>query len=68
MNLQLGDLTGGVTPLVSGTDLRWFSGEEFVFLSGSMGHWTLNRGGIGTAPAPLASPGGDFVNYDFAYR
>ena len=68
LNLQLGDLAGGLAPLVSGTDLRWFSPEAFVYLSGSMGAWTLQRGGLGAPSTPLASPGGDFIDYAFAYR
>lgn len=68
MSLQLGD-TGGITsPLVSGTDLRWFNSSEFVFLSGAMGGWTIQRGGSGLPSTPLASPAGDFVDYDVAYR
>jgi hypothetical protein len=68
LNLQLGDLAGGLAPLVSGADLRWFSPEAFVYLSGSMGAWTLQRGGLGAPSTPLASPGGDFIDYAFAYR
>jgi len=68
MSLLLGDRAGGSAPLVSGTELRWFSPEAFVYLSGSMGAWTLQRGGLGAPSTLLASPGGDFVDYDFAYR
>jgi len=67
-NLQLGDVTGTSAPLVTGTEVRWFTPTEFLSLSGSMGGWTLNRAGIGSAPVPLASPAGDFIDYDFAYE
>jgi hypothetical protein len=33
-----------------------------------MGAWTLQRGGIGLPASPLASPAGDFVQFDFVYR
>jgi hypothetical protein len=68
MNLVVGDLAGGSAPLVSGTELEWFSPESFVFLSGSMGAWSLQRGTIGASPTLVASPAGDFIDYDFAYR
>jgi len=68
MNLMVGDLAGGTAPLVTGTDLRWTSPEEFVFLSGSMGAWTLQRGRVGAPPSPLASPAGDFIDYAFTFR
>jgi hypothetical protein len=68
MNLQLGDLAGGVAPLVSGTDLVWFDPTQFVYLSGSGGSWALNRGGIGSPSTVLATPAGSFVNFDVAYR
>jgi hypothetical protein len=68
MNLRLGDVSGPSAPLVSGTDLRWYTPEAFLFLSGSMGAWTLQQGSLGAAPTPLASPAGDFIDYAYAYR
>ncbi len=68
MNLQVGDSAGGISPLVNGTDLDWLGPAQFVFLSGTSGAWTLNRGGLGLPTTPLASPAGDFVDYDFAYE
>jgi hypothetical protein len=68
MNLRLGDVSGPSAPLVSGTDLRWYTPEAFLFLSGSMGAWTLQQGSLGAAPTPLAAPAGDFIDYAFAYR
>jgi len=66
--LLLADASGASTPLVVGTDLRWYTPADFLYLSGSMGGWTIERGAIGSAPSGLASPGGDFVDYDFTYR
>ncbi len=66
MNLELGDLAGGTAPLVMGSGLRWFSSTDFLYLSGSMAAWTLQRGRIGAPTTPLASPAGDFIDYDFA--
>ena len=51
--------------LANGIDLQWTDANEFLFLSGSHGDWTLMRGGIGVAPAPVVSPAGDFIAYDF---
>jgi len=68
LTLTLGDTAGGSAPPVTGTDLRWFNATEFIYLSGAMGAWTIHRGGLGLAPIPLASPAGDFIAYDFAYR
>lgn len=68
LNLQLGDTTGASSPLVTGTDLRWFNSAEFLYLSGSSGASTLQRGGVGLPSSALASPAGAFVAYDFAYR
>jgi len=68
MSLLVGDLAGGSAPLVTGTDLRWYNPEAFVFQSGSMGAWTLQQGAPGAPPTPLASPAGDFIDYAFAYR
>jgi hypothetical protein len=68
LSLQLGDVSGASSPLVNGTDLEWFSSTEFLFLSGAMGGWTIQRGGIGLPSSPLASPAGDFVQFDFVYR
>jgi len=67
LNLQLGDLSGASTALVTGTGLQWFNPAEFVFLAGSAGAWSLQRDGIGTAGSTLATPAGDFVDYDLAY-
>jgi hypothetical protein len=64
MNLQLGTLGGGPTPLVVGTDFRWINATDYLYLSGSAGAWTLHRGSLGGADVPLVSPTGDTVQFD----
>ena len=64
-DIRLGTPGGGPVPLAMGMDIRWINATEFLYLSGSFGSWTLNRGEIGAAPVPLASPAGDFVAFDF---
>ena len=65
MDLVMGSI--GETPalLANGTDLSWLNSSDFLYLSGSIGSWTLQRGSIGMAPITLASPAGDFISYDF---
>lgn len=64
-NVQLGTPGGGPVPLATGIRLRWIDATQFLYLSGSYGSWTLQRGEIGAASVPLASPAGDFIAYDF---
>jgi hypothetical protein len=65
MDLVIGSVGDPPTPLVTGTDLRWINNRNFLYLSGSIGTWTLMKGSIGTAPINLATPTGDFISYDF---
>jgi hypothetical protein len=65
LNLQLGDVSGPSAPLVTGTDLRWYTGVPLSL--GIDGAWTLQQGSPGAAPTPLASAG-DFIDYAYAYR
>jgi hypothetical protein len=62
--LTLGQVGGASAPIGSGTDLRWISPTEFLYLSGSYGAWSLVRGGIGAASTTLVSPAGDFTSFD----
>jgi hypothetical protein len=64
MNLQLGTVGGGSVPLVVGTDLVWLNSTDYLYLSGSSGAWTLNRGSLGAATVPLVSPAGAMVQFD----
>ncbi len=68
MNLQLGTIGAPAAALGSGTQVRWVNELTVVYLSGSSGAWTLMRGSIGGPAVALASPAGDFVAYDLAYR
>jgi Tol biopolymer transport system component len=65
MDLVIGSVGDPPAPLVTGIDLRWINNRDFLYLSGSMGTWTLMKGSIGTAPISLATPVGDFISYDF---
>lgn len=65
MDIRLGTPGGGPVPLATGIRLRWINATQFLYLSGSSGAWTLQRGEIGGAPVPLASPAGDSIAYDF---
>jgi hypothetical protein len=65
MNLQVGTVGGPSFPLVVGTDLRWINATDYLFLSGSAGAWTIQRGTLGAGAVPLVSPAGQFVQFDF---
>ena len=65
MDIRLGTPGGGPVPLATGIRLRWINATQFLYLSGSFAAWTLQRGEIGGASLPLASPAGDFIAYDF---
>ncbi len=49
-----------------GTDLKWLNDDQFFYLEGATGNWTLARFEGGPVPKTLATPGGDIVSYDFA--
>lgn len=53
-------------PMGQGTDLRWLSDSQFLYLEGSTGAWTLAQFEGGPVPKTLAMPSGDFVSYDIA--
>ncbi len=63
--IRLGGLGTAPAALVTGTRLRWLNGSEFLYLSGSPGLWTLNRGTIGGGSAALATLAGDYPTFDF---
>ncbi|OGO46137.1 MAG: hypothetical protein A2Z30_01630 [Chloroflexi bacterium RBG_16_64_43] len=64
-NIRLGGLGTAPAPLATGTRLRWLNGSEFLYLSGSPGLWTLNRGTLGGGIEALATLAGDYTAYDF---
>jgi hypothetical protein len=65
MVLQIGSLGEAPSSLATGRDLQWINNRDFLFLTGSIGSWTLLKGSIGMAPVPLATPAGDFISFDF---
>ena len=65
LNIQLGTPGGGPAPLANGNDLRWVSDDQYLFLAGSFGAWTLRLGTVAGGVMDLASPAGDFISYDF---
>jgi hypothetical protein len=67
MNLQLGAPGTAPAPLVNGTRFRWVDATTFVYTSGHAGAWMLMRGSVGAPAVAIASPAGDFVDYDTAY-
>jgi len=64
-SVRLGALGTPPAALVTGTRLRWLNGSEFLYLSGSPGLWTLNRGTLSGGSVALAPLAGDFPAYDF---
>jgi hypothetical protein len=64
-NVRLGALGTPPAALVTGTRLRWLNGSDFLYLSGSPGLWTLNRGTLGGGSVALATLAGDYPAYDF---
>jgi len=52
-------------PLVTGTQFRWVNETRYLFLTGSMGSWTLRMGVLGGSVTTLASITSDFGAYDF---
>jgi hypothetical protein len=65
MDMQVATLGGPSAPLAVGTDLQWINATDYLYLSGSSGAWTLQKGTLGSGAAPLVSPPGEFVQYDF---
>lgn len=61
----LGSIQVPSSAIADGIDLRWTDANEFLFLSGSYGDWTLMLGELDEAPGSVVSPTGDFVAYDF---
>jgi len=64
-NVRLGALGSPPAALVTGTRVRWLNGSEFLYLSGSPGLWTLNRGTLGGGSVALVTLAGDYPAYDF---
>jgi hypothetical protein len=65
MDLQLGAIGEPPQPLGNGMQFRWVNSEDYLFLTGSRGDWTLMRGSVGAVVEELLRPVGDFIAYDF---
>jgi dipeptidyl aminopeptidase/acylaminoacyl peptidase len=50
---------------VPAIDFRWTSSDEFAFLWGTRGDWTLKTGTLDGFINILADPIGDFISFDF---
>ncbi len=66
MNLRLGSPASSSAPLGDGNSVEWIGPTEFILLSGGGGSWSLSLGSIGGPLVPLASPTGDYVDFDVA--
>ena len=69
LDLFIGEVGAPSMPLGSAASLRWVDDQQYLFLAGSPGDWTLTLGDL-SAPAlalvDLAGSGGSFAPYDFA--
>jgi len=66
LDLYLGELGAAPVALGSGTGSRWVNANEYLYLTGARGSWTLTLADLAGSATPLASPSGDFVAFDFA--
>ena len=64
-SLILGEVGTMAWSLGPGTDVRWISDSEFLFVSGTHGAYALSRGDLGGATTALAYPAGNNVWFDF---
>ena len=65
-DLFLGELGAPPAPLEPGTGLRWINANEYLYVAGDPGGWTLMLGDLAGDSIPLAMLSGTFVTYDFA--
>lgn len=64
--LLLGQPGESSSVIGGGANLRWISPSEFLYLSGSLGDWTLTLSGVGGESTPLVDLAVETVTYDFA--
>jgi hypothetical protein len=62
----LGEFGAPPAPLEPGTGLRWINANEYLYVAGDPGGWTLMLGDLEGDSVPLAMLSGTFVTYDFA--
>ncbi len=65
MDLVFGVIGEPPQPLGNGMQFRWIDGNNYLFLTGSRGDWTLMKGGVGAAAKEVMRPVVDFIAYDF---
>jgi hypothetical protein len=65
-NLQLGRVGADPTPLPDGTRPQWMTNDSFLYLSGSVGAWSLERYELGIGNTLITDLDGDFVSFDVA--
>jgi hypothetical protein len=66
LDLYLGEPGSPPMPLGSGTGLRWVNANEYLYLAGVPGSWTLTLAELGGGATPLAISSDDFAVFDFA--
>lgn len=64
-DLKLGIIGEPPLPLGDGMQFRWINGEDYLFLTGNSGGWTLMMGSVGVEVKEIVRPVGDFIAYDF---
>jgi len=65
MDMKIGVIGEPPQPLGNGMQFRWVNSEDYLFLTGSRGDWTLMIGSVGAAVEEIVHPAGDFIAYDF---
>jgi hypothetical protein len=69
LDLFIGEVGAPPRPLGSAASLRWVDDQQFLYLVGIPGGWTLTLGSLSAAPlslVELVGSAGGFVTYDFA--
>jgi hypothetical protein len=69
LDLLLGEVGQPPRALGSAAGVRWMDEEDYLYLAGTPGDWTLTLGSISEDPIPLVeltASAGVFVAYDFA--
>lgn len=64
-DLKLGKIGEPPQPLGNGMQFRWINSEDYLFLTGNRGDWTLMLGSVGAAAREIVRPVGEFIAYDF---
>lgn len=69
LDLFIGGIGEPAQPLGSGAGLRWIDDQQYLYLEGAPGDWTLTHASLSAAPqslVELVGSAGAFVPYDFA--